>query len=58
MYALGISGQNSLKGEECETLENSIFFKKGKMIISVENRKFSITRMTKRTAPLNLSRKI
>ena len=38
--------------------KNSIFLKNGKTVISVENRKFSRSRMTKRTAPLNLSRKI
>ena len=32
--------------------------KNGKTVISVENRKFSRTRMTKRTAPLNSSRGI
>ena len=35
--------------------KNSIFLKNGKTIISVENRKFSRSRMTKRTAPLNSS---
>ena len=35
-----------------------IFLKNGKTVISVENRKFSRSRMTKRTAPLNSSRKI
>ena len=38
--------------------KNSIFLKKGKTVISVENRKFSRSRMTKRTVPLNLSREI
>ena len=38
--------------------KNSIFLKKGKTVISVENRKFSISRMTKRIAPLNSSREI
>ena len=38
--------------------KNSIFLKKSKMVISVENRKFSRSRMTKWTAPLNSSRKI
>ena len=36
----------------------SIFLKNGKTVISVENRKFSRSRMTKQTAPLNLSREI
>ena len=38
--------------------KNSIFLKKGKTIISVENRKLSKSRMTKRTAPLNSSREM
>ena len=38
--------------------KNSIFLKKGKTIILVENRKFSRSRMIKRTAPLNSSREI
>ena len=38
--------------------KNSFFMKNGKTVISVENRKFSRSRMTKRTAPLNSSRKI
>ena len=38
--------------------KNSIFLKKGKTVISVENRKFSRSQMTKRTTPLNSSRKI
>ena len=42
----------------CETLENSNFLKKGKTIISVENKKFSKSRMTKQTAPLNSSHEI
>ena len=48
-----------LRGGECKTREKkSIFLKKGKTVISIENRKFSRSRMTKRTAPLNLSREI
>ena len=35
--------------------KNSIFLKNGKTIISVENRNFSRSRMTKRTSPLNSS---
>ena len=42
----------------CKTRENFNFFEKGKMVISVENRKFSRYRMTKRIEPLNLSREI
>ena len=38
--------------------KNSIFLKNGKTVISVENRKFSKSRMTKQTAPLNSSREI
>ena len=38
--------------------KNSIFLKKGKTVISIENRKFSRSRMTKRTEPLNSSREI
>ena len=38
--------------------KNSIFLKNGKKVISVENRKFSRSRMTKRTALLNSSREI
>ena len=48
-----------LRGEECKTREkNSIFFRKGKTVISIENRKFSKPLMTKRTVPLNSSREI
>ena len=46
------------RGENVKLEKNSIFLKKGKTVISVENRKFSISRMTKRTAPLNSSREI
>ena len=38
--------------------KNSIFLKNGKTVILVENRKFSRSMMTKRTASLNSSRKI
>ena len=47
-----------LRQGECKTREKFIFLKKSKTIISVENRKFSKSRMTKRTAPLNSSREI
>ena len=43
---------------ECKTQEKFNFLKKGKTVISVENRKFSRSWMTKRTAPLNSSREI
>ena len=38
--------------------KNLIFLEKGKTVVSVENRKFSKSWMTKRTAPLNSSREI
>ena len=48
-----------LRGEECKTREKTlIFLKNGKTVISVENRKFSRSRMMKRTSPLNSSREI
>ena len=48
-----------LRGGECKTREKFNFFlKKGKTVISVENRKFFKSRMTKRTASLNSSREI
>ena len=45
-------------GENVKPEKNSIFLKKGKTVISVENRKFSRSRMMKRTAPLNSSHEI
>ena len=48
-----------LRGGECKTREKKFnFLKKGKTVISVENRKFSRSRMTKRIEPLNSSREI
>ena len=38
--------------------KNSIFLKNGKTVISVENRKFSRSQMTKRITLLNSSREI
>ena len=38
--------------------KNSIFLKNGKTVISVGNRKFSRSRITKRTSPLNSSHEI
>ena len=38
--------------------KNSIFLKKSKTVISIENQKFSRSRMTKRTGPLNSSHEI
>ena len=35
--------------------KNSIFFKKGKTVILIGNKKFSRSRMMKRTSPLNSS---
>ena len=47
------------KAKVCVKSEkNSIFPKNGKTVISVENRKFSRSRITKRTAPLNSSLEI
>ena len=45
-------------GESVKPEKNSIFLKNGKTVISVENQKFSRSRMTKRTATLNSSREI
>ena len=42
----------------CKTRENSNFLKKGKMVILVKIRKFSRSRMMKRTSPLESSREI
>ena len=48
-----------LRGEECKIRgKNSIFLKKSKTVISVENKKFSRSRMTKRTSSLNSSHEI
>ena len=58
-YVREFRGRNSVKGgENVKPEKNSIFLKKGKTVISVENRKFSRSRMIKRTAPLNSSREI
>ena len=42
----------------CETPENLDFLRKNKMVISVKIRNFSISRMTKRTSPLESSHEI
>ena len=42
----------------CKTRENFNFLKKGKMVISVKIQKFSRSRMTKRTSPLESSSEI
>ena len=47
-----------LKRGECKTLENSNFKKNGKIVISVKIQNFSISRMMKRTSPLESSREI
>ena len=44
-YVHEFRGRNSVKGgENVKPEKNSIFLKKGKTVISVENRKFSISR--------------
>ena len=43
---------------ESKTRENSNFLKKGKTVISVKIQNFSISRMTKRTSPMESSREI
>ena len=47
-----------LRRGECKNRENSNFLKKGKTVILIENRNFFISRMTKRTSPLESSREI
>ena len=42
----------------CKTPENSNFQKNGKTVISIKLKKISRSRMTKRTSPLESSRKI
>ena len=52
-------GQNSVKGgKNVKPGKNSIFLKKDKTVILVENRKFSKSWMMKRTSSLNSSREI
>ena len=66
-YVREFWGRNFVKGggggggggrENVKPEKNSIFLKKGKTVISIENMKFSRSRMTKQTAPLNSSREI
>ena len=58
-YVREFRGRNSVKGgENVKPEKNSIFLKNGKTVISVKNRKFSRSRMTKRTSPLNSSHEI
>ena len=47
-----------LRGEECNTRENSDFLKNGKMVISIKIQNFSRSRMMKRTLLLEFSRDI
>ena len=47
-----------LRGGECETPENQNFLRKDKMVISVQIRNFSRSRMMKRTSPLESSHEI
>ena len=47
-----------LRKGECKTRENSNFLKNGKIVILVKIQKFSRSRMTKRTSPLESSREI
>ena len=54
----GGGGGGGWGGENVKPEKISIFMKKGKTIIWVENRKFSRSRMTKRIALLNSSREI
>ena len=68
-YVREFRGRNSVKGvggggggggggENVKPEKNSIFLKYGKTVISVENRKFSRSRMMKQNTPLNSSREI
>ena len=55
-YVCEFRGRNSVKrGENVKPEKNSIFLKKGKTVILVENWKFFRSRITKRTTPLNSS---
>ena len=47
-----------LRRGDCKTRENFNFLKNGKIVILVEIRNFSRSRMTKRTSPLESSREI
>ena len=47
-----------LRRGECKTQENSNFLKNGQTVILVKIQNFSRSRMTKRTSPLESSRKI
>ena len=56
--AILLRGGGGGGGENVKPEKNSIFLKKGKTVILVEKRKFSRSRMMKRTVPLNSSREI
>ena len=56
VYSWNFGTKFFLRRGECETLENSNFLKKGKIVISVKIRNFSRSRMTKRTSPLCLAK--
>ena len=58
-YVREFRGRNSVKGGRMKNPRKKFnFLKKSKTVISVENRKFSRSRMTKRIEPLNSSREI
>ena len=57
IHSLFVLNLESL-GFFCKTRENSNFLKKGKMVILVKIQNFSISRMMKRTSPLESSCKI
>ena len=54
----GGGGGGGWWGKNVKPGKNSIFLKKGKTAISVENRNFSRSRITKRISSLNSSREI
>ena len=58
VYAWNFGTKFFLRRGECKTRENSNFLKKSKIVISVKIQNFSISRMTKRTSPLQSSLKI
>ena len=47
-----------LRRGECETLENSSFLKRGKIVISIKIQNFSRSRMIKWISPLESSHEI
>ena len=50
--------KNQMEELHCETPENSNFLKNGKILISVKIQNFTRSRMTKRSSPLESTRKI